>query len=302
VRDDVEFAAYLFYRYAPDHPKLLADDRIVDTRGTGDNALDTWGEIRTPEAMMIAALRFQKRFGFRVFKLKAGYLPPEQEVETLRLMNKAFDGKCPLRIDPNGRWTVETAISIGRSMRDLPLEYYEDPVRGQLAMARVRAVTGLPMSTNMCVTSLDHIPEALQLKPVDVVLADHHNFGGMLGCLELGRMADVAGWKLSQHSNNHAGVTMAAMIHLAATVPQLTLPSDTHYPWLIEGADVIQGPNLEIKDGKMQIPAAPGVGVSLDPDKLARAHETWQKCGMRERDDEITMKMVEPDWEKQKQF
>lgn len=302
VRDDVEFAAYLFYRYAPDHPKLLADKRIVDGRGSGDKALDDWGEVRTPEAMARLAARFRKQFGFRVFKLKGGYLPPEQEVESLRLMNAEFGGKHPLRIDPNARWKTETAIRIGRSLKDLPLEYYEDPVRGQEAMAEVRRETGLPMSTNMCVTSFSHIPDALRLKPVDVVLADHHYFGGMLGCLELGRMADVAGWKLSQHSNNHAGITMAAMIHLAATVPQLVLPSDTHYPWLVAGTDIIQGPNLSIKDGKMQIPTAPGVGVSLDPDKLARAHETWKKCGMRDRDDETTMKMVEPDWERQRLF
>ena len=49
VRDDVEFAAYLFYRYAADEPKLLADSRIVDARGKGAKALDDWGEVRTPE-------------------------------------------------------------------------------------------------------------------------------------------------------------------------------------------------------------------------------------------------------------
>jgi glucarate dehydratase len=48
VRDEVAFAAYLFYRYAADHPKLLADRRLVDRRGRGKQALDDWGEVRTP--------------------------------------------------------------------------------------------------------------------------------------------------------------------------------------------------------------------------------------------------------------
>lgn len=296
VRDEVEFAAYLFFRYASDHPKLLADKRIVDDRGTGSKALDDWGEVRTPEAMVREAEQFQKRFGFRVFKLKGSYLTPDQELETMRLMAARFGKDCPLRIDPNAGWDVDTAVRIGLGMKDLPLEYYEDPVRGQEAMALVRTKTELPMSTNMCVTRIAHIPQALQVKPVDVVLADHHYWGGFAGCLDLAGMADVAGWKLSQHSNNHSGISMAAMIHLAATIPQLTLASDTHYPWLPEKYDIIEGAKLPIKDGKMQIPAGPGLGVTLDRDKLARAHEAYKKCGMTGRDDATTMRMVEPDW------
>ena len=124
------------------------------------------------------------------------------------------------------------------------MEYYEDPVQGQAAMAEVRRATGLKMSTNMCVTRFAHIPEALQLQPIDVLLCDHHYFGGFAGCQALGPICQAAGWTMSQHSNNHAGVTMAAMIHLAASIPELTLASDTHYPWLVEGTDIIEGPKL----------------------------------------------------------
>ena len=101
---------------------------------------------------------------------------------------------------------------------------------------------------------------------------------------------------MSQHSNNHAGVTMAAMIHLAASIPELTLASDTHYPWLVDGTDIIEGPKLTIQGGKMAIPAGPGLGVTLDHDKLARAHETYVKCGMRGRDDRSLMRRLEPGW------
>ena len=167
------------------------------------------------------------------------------------------------------------------------MDYYEDPVQGQEEMAEVRRATGLKMSTNMCVTSFDHIPKALRLHPIDVLLCDHHYFGGFAGCQALGPICQAAGWSMSQHSNNHAGVTMAAMIHLAASIPQLTLASDTHYPWLVEGADIIEGPKLPIRDGRMQVPAGPGLGVTLDRDKLARAAEVYRKCGMRKRDDGV---------------
>jgi glucarate dehydratase len=296
VRDPVEFAAYLFYRYAADHPVILSDPHLVDSRGQGDHALDSWGEVRTPEAMAAMAARFRERWGFRVFKLKGGVLAPEVEAETLKVMSERLGPGALLRIDPNGRWKTSTAVRIGNQIKKLPMEYYEDPVQGQAAMAEVRRETGLTMSTNMCVTSFAHIPEALKLKPIDVLLCDHHYFGGFAGCLALGPMCKPAGWTMSQHSNNHAGVTMAAMIHLAASIPELTMASDTHYPWLIDGTDIVEGPKLTIQGGKMAVPAGPGLGVTLDHDKVARAHETYRKCGMRGRDDRTLMRHLEPGW------
>jgi glucarate dehydratase len=296
VRDPVEFAAYLFYRYAADHPVIMSDPHLVDSRGRGDHALDSWGEVRTPDAMAAMAAKFRDRWGFRVFKLKGGVLTPEVEAETLVAMSQRLGPGALLRIDPNGRWKTSTAIRIGNQIKHLPMEYYEDPVQGQAAMAEVRRATGLKMSTNMCVTSFAHIPEALELKPIDVLLCDHHYFGGFAGCLALGPICKPAGWTMSQHSNNHAGITMAAMIHLAASIPELTMPSDTHYPWLIDGTDIIDGPKLKIDGGKMAVPAGPGLGVTLDHDQLARAHETYLKCGMHGRDDRSLMRRLEQGW------
>src|SRR5688572_14420118 len=186
LRDPIEVASYLFFRYAADHPVLLADKRLVDGRGRGDKALDQWGEVRTPEAMGEMAWQFHQRWGYRVHKLKAGVLSPDVELEVLKAISDRFGGKHLVRIDPNGRWSVETAVKIGRQLKSLPLEYYEDPVRGQEAMAEVRRRTDLPMSTNSCVVEMDDIPPAVRNQPVDVVLADHHYWGGFAGCLALG--------------------------------------------------------------------------------------------------------------------
>lgn len=297
VREAVEFAAYLFFRYAPDHPTVLADARIVDDRGTGTKALDDYGEVRSPDGMAELAARFRERFGFRVFKLKAGVLPPDVELAALRAMASRLGENALLRIDPNGRWRTDTAIRISRALAGMPLEYYEDPVHGQPAMAEVRRATGLPMSTNMCVTRFEHVPGALRDQPIDVLLCDLHYFDGFAGCAALGPICDMAGWTMSQHSNNHAGITMAAMVHLAASIPQLTCASDTHYPWLVEGRDIIEGPKLAIRDGRMSVPAGPGLGVTLDRDRLARAHETYRKCGMKRREDAILMRRLEPGWD-----
>ncbi len=293
VRDPVPFAAYLFYRYASDHPVILADPNRADS---SKGPMDDWGEVRSPGAMASLADAFRKRWGFKVFKLKGGVLAPDVERETLSAMQAKLGSGAMLRIDPNGRWTVPTALRIGKSMVGLPLEYYEDPVKGQAAMAEVRKETGLKMSTNMCVTKFEHLSEAFHVKPIDVLLCDLHYFGGISGCLALGPVCDAAGWTMSQHSNSHAGLTMAAMAHLAAAIPQLTSASDTHYPWLPDDADIIEGPKLPIRDGAMPLPEGPGLGVSIDRDKLARANEVYRKTGMRRRDDASLMRKLEPGW------
>ena len=298
VRERVEFASYLFYRYAADHPTVLADKALVDDRGRGDRALDHWGDVRTPEAMAEMAWQFKKKWGFRFHKLKAGVLPPDVELETLRAMNARFGGKEPLRIDPNARWTVPTALRIGEQLKSLPLDYYEDPVEGQTAMGEVRQKTGLKLSTNMCVTRFEHLPDAVRLKPVDIVLVDHHSFGGIPACQAIGDLSATMSWSLSQHSNNHGGITMAAMITVGAVIPQLTYASDTHYVWLPEGADIIVGGNLPIKDGMMSVPSGPGLGVELDREKLAVAHARYVKSGMRSRNDANLMRRLEPGWER----
>lgn len=298
VRERIELSSYLFFRYAADHPKLLADPRVVDSRGRGDQALDAYGEVLTPAAMAELAWKSHQQYGFRCHKLKAGPLPPDVELEAMQAINDRFGGKHPLRIDPNGRWTVYTAVRIGDKLADLPLEYYEDPVIGQRMMADVRAETGLKMSTNMCVTEFEHIAPAIRTEPIDVVLCDHHGWGGITACQSLGTIAQAIGWGVSQHSNSHAGITMAAMLHVAAVIPQLTYASDTHYPWLVDKYDIITGGKWPIKDGASEVPKSPGVGVELDRDKLARAHEVYLKCGMRDRDDAHTMRLVDPSWER----
>ncbi len=82
---------------------------------------------------------------------------------------------------------------------------------------------------------------------------------------------------------------MAAMIHLGAVLPQLHCAASghLHYSWLADDSYIIEGPKLAIRgrhDGF--VPKGPGLGVNLDRDKVARAHEVYRKSGMtRQRDD-----------------
>jgi glucarate dehydratase len=272
VRDRVEFAAYLFFKYAGD---------------------DEWGEVLTPEQMVDLARTFRRRYGFRCLKVKGGVLPPEEEIRTMRLLREAFPD-CRLRIDPNAVWSVETSLRVAYALRDLDLEYLEDPTSGITGMALVAQKTHIPLATNMCVTQFEHIPEAVRAGAVQVILGDHHAWGGLTAYKTLGAICETFCLGLSQHSNTHLGVSMAAMIHAGAAIPQLRYASDTHYPWQTE--DIIKGGKLPIRDGYMEVPKGPGLGVDLDPDQVAKLAELYARRPQVARDDVTEMRRRDPTW------
>ncbi|MEU7039932.1 glucarate dehydratase family protein [Streptomyces varsoviensis] len=285
VRDRVEYSAYLFYRWAA-HP----------ARPAFETPEDDWGAALDPSGIVDQARRFADAYGFRSFKLKGGVFPPDEEIAAVRALAAAFPGQ-PLRLDPNGAWSVETSLRVARELRDV-LEYLEDPASGTDRMAEVaagRAGTGLPLATNMCVTTFPEIREAFARDAVQVVLSDHHYWGGLRNTRELAAICRTFGVGLSMHSNTHLGISLAAMTHVAATVPNLDYACDTHYPWQTE--DVITRRHA-FEDGCLTVPDAPGLGIELDRPALAALHRRWldDDGTLRERDDAAAMRLADPAW------
>jgi glucarate dehydratase len=278
VRDRVEYSGYLFYRWA-EHPE------------PGGPA-DDWGAALDPAGVVAQARRMARDHGFTSFKLKGGVFPPAEEVAAVRALADAFPGQ-PLRLDPNGGWTVGTSLQVAAELEGIA-EYLEDPTVGTPGMAEVAAKTSLPLATNMCVTAFEEIPEAFRTGAVQVVLSDHHYWGGLLATRELAAICRTFGVDLSMHSNTHLGISLAAMTQVAATIPGLRYACDTHRPWQTE--DVITVPHT-FTDGCLPVTDAPGLGVELDRDSLAALHQRWLDLPeYRTRDDAAAMRRVRPDF------
>ena len=96
------------------------------------------------------------------------------------------------------------------------------------------------------------------------------------------------------HSNSHLGISLAAMTHLAAAVPNLTYACDTHYPWQTD--EVLVGGTRRIEGGAIEVSGEPGLGIELDRAALAELHQRYLTCGLTRRDDELEMQKVEPGW------
>ncbi|MGP4094764.1 glucarate dehydratase family protein [Nonomuraea sp. KM90] len=275
VRDAVPYSAYLFYKWAG-HPGEEPDrfGAALDEAGIVDQA-----------GLLI------KEYGFRSIKLKGGVFPPDQEMAAIRALHEAFPD-VPLRLDPNAAWSVETSIRVGQEL-DGALQYLEDPTAGIPGMAEVAAAVPMPLATNMCVVTPEHLSPAIASHAIGVLLLDHHYWGGLVRSSHIAAMCDAFGLAMSMHSNSHLGISLAAMTHLAAATPNLTFACDTHTPWQ-DGQDVILPGALRFVNGAVPVPTGPGLGVELDRDMLAVMNEQYERCGITARDDTSYMRRIDP--------
>ncbi|BBY88044.1 mandelate racemase/muconate lactonizing protein [Mycolicibacterium tokaiense] len=277
VRDAVPFSAYLFYKWAA-HP---------------GGEPDSWGEALDPAGIVAQARRMIGEYGFSAIKLKGGVFAPEEEMAAIEALHRAFPDH-PLRLDPNAAWTPQTSVKVATGLAGI-LEYLEDPTPGINGMADVAQQAPMPLATNMCVVAFDQLAPAVAAGAVKVVLSDHHYWGGLQRSRLLAGICDTFGLGLSMHSNSHLGISLAAMVHLAAATPNLTYACDTHWPWKTE--DVVKPGVLTIRDGAVALPTTPGLGVEIDEDALAALHEQYLRCGIRDRDDTGYMRSIDPAFE-----
>jgi glucarate dehydratase len=257
VRDEVQFSAYLFYRYAND-------------AGVG--------EISNIEQIVQFAKGLVRQYGFKTLKYKNGVFPPDEEIDTFIALRTAFP-KHRIRLDPNAAWTVTTAIHVARRLHDYDMEYLEDPVWGLRAMQRVNAkAPWVTLASNMSVFAFEDLAPAVMGNVLDVVLLDPHWYGGIHRAKLAGQICDTMGMDTGMHSGAEFGISQAAMLHLAASLPNLALAPDSHYHHLTD--DIIEGGKMKYQNGGMSVPTGPGLGVSLDRDKLARYRELSRRQEM----------------------
>lgn len=278
VRDNVQYSAYLFYKWAG-HPGHESDE---------------YGEALDADGLVKQARKMIDEYGFGAIKLKAGVFDPDQEVEAIKALHKAFPG-VPLRIDPNAAWNVETSKRVGRELHGI-IEYLEDPAPEIEGMAAVAKDVSMPLATNMAVVAFDHLPPSIAQNAVQVVLSDHHFWGGLRKSQTLASICAIWKIRLSMHSNSHLGISLAAMTHLAAATPNLDYACDTHWPWKRRDEDVVVDGALRWSKGGVHVPKTPGLGVHLDRERLAKLHKQYLDCGLRKRDDTAYMRKFQPDF------
>ncbi|MHB8509997.1 MAG: enolase C-terminal domain-like protein [Candidatus Dormibacteria bacterium] len=256
LREQVPFASYLFYRYR--NPV------------TGAGGEESAAEIAA-HACGLAA-----RHGFTTHKLKGGVFPPQHDVATLRAISEALPGHR-VRLDPNAAWSVEESIEVAHQIEDLPNDYLEDPCWGMEGMRRVRERTRIPTATNTVVVNFEQLAACIRTDAVDVVLLDTTFWGGLRQAIKAANVCETFQWGIAVHSSGELGIQLATMLHLGAVLPNMRFAGDAHYHHLVD--DVIEGGLMRYENGAIAVPAGPGLGVNLDPERVARYHEMFKQQG-----------------------
>ncbi|KQT13679.1 glucarate dehydratase [Ramlibacter sp. Leaf400] len=293
-RDAVQMLGYLFF---------VGDRKKTDLPYASEpDAKDDWFRLRHEEAMTPAAIvrlaeAAQKRYGFQDFKLKGGVLRGDEEVEAVTALHERFP-EARVTLDPNGGWLLKDAIRLGEKMRGI-VAYAEDPCgaeegfSGREVMAEFRRATGLPTATNMVATDWRQMAHALSLQAVDIPLADPH-FWTMAGSVRVAQTCRDWGLTWGSHSNNHFDISLAMFTHVGAAAPGKVTAIDTHWIWQ-DGQRLTREP-LQIREGYVQVPKKPGLGIEIDEGELAKANALYQQHGLGARDDAIAMQFLVPGW------
>jgi glucarate dehydratase len=293
-RDAVQMLGYLFY---------VGDRKKTNLPYASEpEARDDWLRLRheealTPAAVVRLAEAAQQRYGFQDFKLKGGVLRGEDEVEAIRALHERFP-QARVTLDPNGGWLLKDAIRLMRDMHGV-IAYAEDPCgaeegfSGREVMAEFRRATGLPTATNMVATDWRQLAHSLALQSVDIPLADPH-FWTMAGSVRVAQTCRDWGLTWGSHSNNHFDVSLAMFTHVGAAAPGKVTAIDTHWIWQ-DGQRLTKEP-LQIREGYVQVPMKPGLGIELDMAEVEKANALYRQHGLGARDDAMAMQFLVPGW------
>lgn len=207
---------------------------------------------------------------------------PEGDVEVLKAVRRAVGSKVRLYPDVNrGYREVKTAIAAIAAMQaEANICAVEQPVEGVDAMARVSAGVGVPVIADEgCWTPQDAV-EIVKRGAADLLSIYYTKSGGLLRSMQIGAVAQAAGLAVNVNGSLEGGVGNAANLHLAAALEGTVLPAvipintlegrgQTRVGGVFYTDDVIQEP-FAYAAGHLAVPEGPGLGVALDPEKIAK--------------------------------
>jgi o-succinylbenzoate synthase len=212
-----------------------------------------------------------RKAGFRCIKLKIGMAASiEAECERVAAVRDAFGYKGQLRLDANGTWTIEQAIRTIQALQVYDLEYIEQPIGpGDLVGLRsVQEAVQVPIAVDEDITSFYEAERVLQLQAAQVLILKPMVIGGLQPTRQIIEQAQTAGASVVVTTSIDSGVGTAAALHLAATLPPGGRACGLATGSLL-AADLITS-TLVVRNGYMELPEQPGLGVTLDEEELCQ--------------------------------
>lgn len=233
---------------------------------TTELRFNAWVGASKPAAAAAEADRWNS-MGFASAKIKLDG-DVRADGERVRAVREAVGSGMKLRVDANGSYTVEDAIALGRNVEKFDVELFEQPVPADalLAMAKVRGAISIPIMADESITDHASLLDVIRGGCADLVKLKVMKQGGLLKCRRMIDTASAAGMRVVIGHGFGLGVNTAAEIALAATSRDVVAGLECVGP--LKTADDIVRDKLDLSMGRLMLPPGPGLGVSLDDDKV----------------------------------
>lgn len=218
------------------------------------------------QALHQSAQRFMDQ-GYRSFKVKIG-MTAASDLSNVEAVRGAV-GDLPLRADVNGAWTPGTARRMLDKLKAFDLQYIEQPLEldDLQGHAELRRMQPIPVALDESAYTLADVGNIVRSSAADVILLDPHEIGGLWQTIKAAAIAESVGIPVTLHSGGELGFSQAAYVHLAASIPNMTIAIDSERAYLSDDVVVAQPPLI---DGSFAVPNEPGLGVAPDFAKIER--------------------------------
>jgi muconate cycloisomerase len=202
------------------------------------------------------------------FKIKIGARSPEADVARLRRLAGALAGRASLIVDANQAWDETTAVRCLPVLAELGVRLVEQPLPAwNLAgMARLRARSTVPLMADEGVFSAHDMLDVARAGAADVVSLKLVKHGGLLATRDVAAVAEAAGIGLYGGCLLESSIGAAAHLQVFAGLRELAWGCEHFGPQILVD-DLVEEP-LHFADFCIHLPAGPGLGVTLDQDKL----------------------------------
>ena len=219
------------------------------------------------------------RQGFNALKLDPlpapwrSWIPKEHEARAVAVVKAVRDAVGPevdILIDQHRRLAPVHAISLDKKLAELGLYWLEEPnvAENPEALAEVRRATGLPIVIGEATYTKTGFRPLLEARAADILNPDVACCGGILELKEIAAMAEPFLVAMSPHNYNSTLVALASTVHASAVMPNFIITE--YFLPFVEFGDRISPNQLKPKNGYIELPTTPGLGIDVDEEALTK--------------------------------
>ena len=222
--------------------------------------------------------------GFSTCYLKIGSDDPRRDTERVAALRDGAGPDAKIRADANEAWSPGTAVRLIRQLEPYGLELMEQPVSGRALaeMAYVRGRVDTPILANEASWTRHDQLAVIRAGAADVLSADGQMDGGLLNLKRSAGICEAAGLTVVKHSLGELGVALAAAVHVIAATPNFRHANQGYGALLSDDVTAgFGGPAAGYRDGCIEVPPGPGLGVDLDPQRVERYAQLYRAEGSR---------------------